>query len=375
MSLLLAILSGGGEARAEAAIPMAQTANLIRAAEKNVKDMIGWAEDLHDVLKLHGFPQTKENVCSLIAVIDQESGFIANPPVPGLGRISEEALRSKLAGYPVVGAAMLSFLETSPTGKDSYLSRIRKAATERDLDMVYRAIVADAAGRSNLGAIVNSGFLNRMIEDRNEINTIGSMQVSVKFALESANKQRWLPMSLADVYAVRDQLYSRHGGMYYGALLLLGYETGYDRKIYRFADYNAGRYASRNAAFQKMLTALSGMPLVADGDLLAYNRNGTAKTGASSAEKAVREAVKRHGLALSDKDIRRDLLLEKDKAFATSQTYQWLRGRYRTIMGSDAPYAAIPEIDLKSPKIARQMTTASFATSVNKRYQACMAKK
>lgn len=362
-------------ALAEDGISVAQTANFIRAAEKSVKDTIGWAEDLLDVLKQHGFPRSRENVCSLIAVIDQESGFVANPVVPGLGRISEQALQQKLRGYPVVGAVMLSFLETNPSKTDSYLQRIRKATTERDLDMVYRAIVADAAGRSNLGVIVNSGFFNRMIEDRNEVSTIGSMQVSVKFAIDADNQRRWLPMSLTDVYAVRDKLYSRHGGMYYGALLLLGYETGYDRKVYRFADFNAGRYASRNAAFQKMVTALSASRLVADGDLLAYNKNGSAKPAASDVEKAVREAVKRHAIGLTDKDIRRDLLLEKDKSFGTTQTYQWLRARYRIIMGKDAPYAAVPEIDLKSPKISRKMTTAIFADTVNKRYQACMAKK
>jgi hypothetical protein len=371
--LLLALAAQ--PAKADEGISVAQTANLIRAAEKNVRDTIGWAEDLLDVLKLHGMPRSRENVCSLIAVIDQESGFVANPVVPGLGRISEEALRKKLLAYPVVGAVMLSFLDSNPSRNDSYLSRIRKATTERDLDFVYRAIITDAASRSNLGVIVNSGFFNRMIEERNEVSTIGSMQVSVKFALDAANQRRWLPMSLSDVYAVRDKLYSRHGGMYYGAQLLLGYETGYDRKVYRFADYNAGRYASRNAAFQKMVAGLSGSPLVADGDLLAYHKNGTARPAPSAVEKAVREAVKRHAIGLSDKDIRRDLLLEKDKAFATTQTYQWLRARYRIIMGKDAPYAIMPEIDLKSPKITRKMTTASFAEAVTKRYQACMAKR
>ena len=79
-------------------------------------------------------------------------------------------------------------------------------------------------------------------------------------------------MSLDDDYAVRDELYTRHGGMYYGVLQLLGYETGYDRKIYRFADFNAGRYSSRNAAFQKQIAVLSGQPLASDGDLLLYDK-------------------------------------------------------------------------------------------------------
>jgi hypothetical protein len=142
---------------------------------------------------------------------------------------------------PVLGRVALHFLEKTPSPTDNYLARIRAARTERDLDLVYRAVVADAAKQSGLGLVINSGLLNRQIDGRNEIDTIGSMQVSVDFALETAKRRRWLPMSLDDVYALRDALYTRHGGMYYGVLLLLGYETGYDKKLYRFADFNAGR--------------------------------------------------------------------------------------------------------------------------------------
>lgn len=362
-------------AHAQEAVSLATTANLVRAAEKSSKDPIGWAEDLLDVLNLNRLPQSRENICSAIAVIDQESSFNANPQVPGLGKISEAALREKMAAYPLIGSRVIAYLESTPSAQDNYMLRIRRAVTERDLDMVYRALVADAASRSNLGILVSSGFFNPFIEERNQISTIGSMQVSVKFSLDVANDRRWLPMSLNDVYAVRDELYTRHGGMYYGVKQLLGYDTGYDKKIYRFADYNAGRYSSRNAAFQKMVSALSGESLVADGDLLAYDKSGSAKSSVSSAERAIRTAVAKHHLALTDKNIRRDLLLEKEQGFATTPTFQWLKRTYANIMGREAPFAAVPEIDLKSPKIRRHMTTAIFAEMVNKRYQACMAKK
>jgi Protein of unknown function (DUF1615) len=352
-------------------IDVAQTTRLILRAEPGTREARNWATDLLDVLRAHDFPQTKENACAVVAVIDQESSFNANPMVPDLGKISEAALREKLGNVPLLGSTVISFLGSTPSRDDSYLSRIRAAKTERDLDYVYRAMIEDAGNRASLGPIFKTGLLNRVIEERNQINTIGSMQVSVKFAVEEARKRRWLPMALNDVYAVRDDLYTRRGGMFYGALQLLGYETGYNQKIYRFADYNAGRYASRNAAFQKIINKLANEKLALDGDLLLYDKNGTARTKVSGSEKALRKMGM--VLGLGDKDIRRDLLKEKDARFSETKTFQKVREAYRDRTDTEAPFAAIPDIDLKSPKIRRFMTTRIFAETVNKRYQACMA--
>ena len=42
--------------------------------------------------------------------------------------------------------------------------------------------------------------------------------------------------------------------------------------------------------------------------------------------------------------------------------------------GKPMPRQAMPQIDLKSPKITRKLTTEWFATRVNQRYNRCMAK-
>jgi hypothetical protein len=213
-----------------------------------------------------------------------------------------------------------------------------------------------------------------MIESRNDIDTAGSMQVSVKFSVDVANRRRWLPMQLSDVYSVRDELYTRRGGMFYGILQLLGYESGYDRKVYRFADYNAGRYASRNAAFQQAIATLSGEKLALDGDLLLYEA-GIAMSKASASEKAIRRISEELKLDLDDKRIRKDLLREKTEDFISTRTFMRVRDVFRIKTGKDAPFAVIPEIDLSSPKISRHMTTRTFAESVNKRYQSCIGAK
>jgi hypothetical protein len=349
-------------------------ARLIRFAEKGVEDSRGWAADMLDVLRALQLDQSKENICSIIAVVDQESSFRADPAVPDLGKISEESLRAKFGKIPMGGALAVKFLESTPSSDDSYMMRIRAAKTERDLDIVFRRFIDDASRRASLGALVNSGLLNSFIDSRNEIDTAGSMQVSVKFAVETANRRRWLPMQLDDVYAVRDELYTRRGGLYYGTLQLLGYTTGYDKKVYRFADFNAGRYASRNAAFQLLIGEITEQIMVLDGDLLLYDK-GKPLAKASNSELTTRRAAALSQLDLSNEQIRRDLLREKREDFTETRTFKWLRAAYAKRFGREAPFAIVPEIKLKGPKIRRMMTTKIFAETVNKRYQACMTRR
>ena len=370
-AFLIGLLASPIFAQAQEA-SIAVTTKLIRSARPNVTDPQGWAIDLLDVLRTQSLPANRENICSAIAVISQESGFVADPSVPGLGALAEKALQTKLDRIPILGRVAINFLETSPSLGESYMTRIRAAKTERDLDMTYRSIVDDAGKRSSLSLLVQSGLLNQMIEDRNDINTIGSMQVSVRFALVKAREGRYLPMNLADVYAVRDDLYTRHGGMYYGVMQLLGYESGYNRKIYRFADYNAGRYASRNAAFQKLISVLSKIKLATDGDLLLYNKDQQALAKVSGTETAVRAVIKKFKLDIDDKRLRADLIKEKSADFPATQTYLQLRDLYARSTKQPVVFAEIPSIELNSPKIRHHMTTQIFAESVDKRYQKCL---
>ncbi len=375
MSKLFAILLLGITASgvlADTTLTVDTTTRLIRDAEKSANDPKAWALDLLDVLQLHGLPQSRENVCAAIAVIDQESSFNADPPVVGLGKLSETALRAKFSKIPIGGNMALRWLENNPTPQASFMTRIRNAKTERDLDLAYRALIDYAGQTTSLDKIVQLGLLNTIIEDKNEIDTAGSMQVSVKFALDMARSRRWLPMTLNDVYGVRDQLYTRHGGMYYGVKQLLDYDSGYNQKIFRFADYNAGRYAARNAALQSVIASLAGEKLATDGDLLSYAKDGTARKTETSSEKAIRRARDRHKLPLTDVAIRKDLLLEKQAGFVSTPTFTLLRQRYSAVKQQTAPFAQLPDIDLNSPKLKRNFTTGRFAEAVNRRYQACV---
>jgi hypothetical protein len=356
-------------------VSVPKTAELIRRADKSATDAQGWALDLHTVLQQHDFEQSRENICAAIAIIDQESGFVADPAVPGLGKLAEAALRQKLGKIPVGGAVALRWLNNNPSPGASFLARIRAARTERDLDLAYRALVDYAGKASSLDVVLKLGLLNNLVEERNEIDTAGSMQVSVKFALDEARKRRWLPMTLVDIYGVRDQLYTREGGMYYGVKQLLGYDSGYSQKLFRFADYNAGRYASRNAAFQSVVARLSGNSLALDGDLLSYGKDGKVLTAETATERALLNAILKHRLDLDKAALRKDLLLEKSQGFTQTRTFILLRERFSAVAKTKPPFAIVPEIALSSPKLKRGFTTRRFAESVNRRYQSCIALK
>ncbi|HCN67425.1 MAG TPA: DUF1615 domain-containing protein, partial [Candidatus Accumulibacter sp.] len=112
----------------------------------------------------------------------------------------------------------------------------------------------------------------------------------------------------------------RRGGLYFGLASLLDYPASYSQMIYRFADFNAGRYSSRNAAFQDALGRVSGEKLSLDGDLRRY-RDGMPVAAASESQRAMLSLGAR--LNLGEAEILRDLKLEK--SFAFEQTPLYLR--------------------------------------------------
>src|SRR5689334_4698128 len=186
--------------------------------------------------------------------------------------------------------------------------------------------------------------------EQNPVRTGGPMQVSVAFAIAHAKTKRY-PYQVVE--SVRDEVFTRRGGMYFGIAHLLDYPVSYSDMRYRFADFNAGHYASRNAAFQNAVSKLARKPLALDGDLIIYG-----SPDASRTELAVRSIAAR--LDMNERDIRSDLQLSREQQFEDTRLYK----RVFELLGS-APRAMIPNINLKSPKIKRKLTTEWFATRVN----------
>ncbi len=322
----------------------------------SVKDRNGWAGDLQTSFTALGLPHAAPVYCTVIAVIEQESGFQSDPVVAGLPDIvwRELEARGKRFGIPrlLIEAAML---KTSPDGR-SYSKRIDALKTEKQLNGLFEDMISELPAGKQLFA------------DYNPVRTGGPMQVSIAFAEEHA-RERSYPYPVAR--SIRDEVFTRRGGLYFGSAILLDYPAPYDDVVYRFADFNAGRYSSRNAAFQAALGKLAGKPLTLDGDLLRYEK-GKAVDAPSGVEIAARSQAAK--LRLTPSEIRRDLLLEKTPAFGQSPLFTRTFTLAEQQAGRALPRQAMPQIDLKSPKITRKLTTEWFARRVEGRFRTCLAR-
>ena len=316
-------------------------------------DRGGWSSDILAAFSALRLAPSAENLCASIAVIEQESGFQADPVVPGLSRMVRaeiEARRQRFHVPPMVVEAALA--RRSADGR-SFGARIDALRTERQLSELYEEIIA----------AVPAGRL--LLSDYNPVRTGGPMQVSIAYAELHARQTPYRGPGRT----IREAVFTRRGGVHFGIAHLLDYPAPYRAPIHRFADFNAGHYAARNAAFQQAVTRLSGHALVPDGDLLRY-RNGVPDAAPGATQRALHALAPR--LRLAPARIDAELRQEKEAGFARTAVYQRVYALADAAAGRRVAREAMPQITLKSPKIQRKLTTAWFADRVNRRYHGCL---
>lgn len=312
-------------------------------------DRSGWAADIVAAFEALNIVPSKANVCAVLAEIEQESSFQSEPVVAGLSRIVRQELDARRRKYGIPQWLMdKSLARRSPNGQ-TYSARIDALKTENDVNDLYEDMISEIP----LG--------KKFLADYNPVRTGGPMQVNVNFANSYAAMRRY---PFAYDGALRNVLFTRKGGLYFGVAYLLDYPANYESMSFRFADYNAGRYSSRNAAFQRAVSSLSGIPLRLDGDLLTY-RGGVAQEESSETMRALFAIAPR--VEMDKTAIFRNLLLEKSFAFEQSQLYTRI-----SALAPMMPRAFVPDIAVKGPKISRKLTTASYAKRVEIRYQDCL---
>jgi Protein of unknown function (DUF1615) len=346
---------------------------VVRLFPAELVDAEGWARDLLSAFSAAGIIADSERVCGAVAILQQESGFQVDPPVPGLAdmvRTRLDELAGRL-GPPGKSAVQKLLAERRPGDTHTFAQRLRGLRTERDLDVLFRDMLAAAHARHPVvyraANVLDAIFRKSQLEDLNPVGTAGSMQVGARWVLTHA------PGQYKDADAVRDVLFTRQGGLRWGVQRLWGYAVHYPRALFRFADYNAGEYASRNAAVQRALTRLTGQQLATDGDLLAYDAHAEPRAEESASLKALLSFAEGEK-GLSAADVRRDVLLEKRAEFDATATYRALERSYLARFGAALPKAELPDLELSSPKLKGRYTTARYARAVNSHFHSCLGR-
>ena len=330
--------------------PADMKSRIVRFLPRQVQDKPGWANDVVTALSTQGLTVNDHNVCSVLAVAEQEATYQADPVVPGLGKIAWKEINARAAKLLIPEFVVRTALSIkSPTGK-SYAARIDALRTEREMSEIFE----DMIGAVPMG--------KQLFGNLNPVRTGGPMQVSVAFAEANA---RGYPYPVKE--SIRHEVFTRRGGIWFGTKHIFGYPADYPDTLYRFADFNAGWYASRNAAFQAAVSRVSGKPLALDGDLVRYDSDLPGKT-----ELAVHSIASR--VNMSKQAIHQSLLKGDSADFAKTDLYHRVFTLADKQAGKRQPRAVLPGIQLKSPKITRNLTTAWFAKRVDDREQACVRK-
>lgn len=315
-------------------------------------DHNGWAADIFAAFEALKIAPNKENVCAVVAEIEQESSFQAEPVVPGLSKIVRRELDLRREKYRIPQWLMDSSLDAqSPNGR-SYNQRIDTLKTENEVNTLYEDMISEIP------------FGKDLLADYNPVHTGGPMQVGASFVNTYVATK---PYPYGIKGSLRNELFTRKGGLFFGMAYLFDYPADYASMTYRFADFNAGIYSSRNAAFQKALSSLSGIVLDPDGDLLRYKDGVALEESPSQTMQALFAIAPR--LNMDKAELYRDLLLEKSPAFEQSPLYKKLFA-----LAPAMPRASVPEIVLTSPKFTRKLTTVNYAKQVEGRYQRCLKK-
>lgn len=347
--LLLAVALTGCN-RQRGPTPEHTRADIVRRMPSTVQDRAGWARDIQVAFAVQKIPPTTAHICAVLAVAGQESTYRTDPAVPGLPKIARAEIDRRAHAMHVPTFMVDAALRVHAPDGSTYAEQLARVRTEKDLSALFEEMI----DRVPLGGHLLSGL--------NPVHTAGPMQVSIAFAQAHA---RGYPYPVQG--SIRQEVFSRRGGLYFGIEHLLGYPTHYTRSLYRFADFNAGWYASRNAAFQHAVAIASGTALDRDGDVL--------RPGASmDAPGATEAALRRLGpsLGLDAVAIRRDLQASNRLGFEDTLLYRRVYAMAEARTRAPLARASVPDITLHSPKITRKLSTAWFAERVNARFNRCM---
>jgi len=150
---------------------------------------------------------------------------------------------------------------------------------------------------------------------------------------------------------VYDKITTDEGCVYYGEQYLRRISEPFlkddssltnDKINYILSEYVAGEYSSRNSAFQKQVSELTGLQLDLDGDLLIYEDDCSTSDTVSNTERAIRLIISNNNFGITNSDLRKMLLKEKSKNFEDTDIYKKIKTLYKKELNKDPEYLILP---------------------------------
>ena len=343
-----------------------------------------WIQDLNEVMfELKTDCASDDFLLLAVTTIQMESNVHVDPPVgnANLEELYANRLKSFRREHLLEAAALnLSGLDEQLRVKLRKDTRKGKVRTEADLDRyvltdlrpwLLRTLQDDYHLLESLAALV----VGRAVPD--PVHTIGPMQVDVDKAYRNALKRgEPVPSVQAMKTWLLDPQTALKRGLKEGVYLLhLSYQHYVPRMerdnavLFSGADFNAGEFSSRNAAFQEQVSILTGRKLVLDGDLLLY-LGGVPDAAHSKTENGVLDLLQTQ---MTPDQIRRDLLLEKEPGFGDTRTAKAVCALFQNRRKMPCAPARLP-VGAANPtaenKWGMTLTPANYAYGYVKRFMA-----
>gem|GEM_PF-2375445 len=216
LTLVAALVLAGCSSKKTPEAPVRQPedvkAQIQRLLPSHVSNKAAWSDDIYTTFRTQQIDPSASNLCAVIAVADQESNFSAEAAVPGLPKIAWGEINRRAAQVHVPAFLVRTALQIkSPTG-ESYAARLDKVRSEKELSAIFDDLID----------MVPMG--QTLFGNLNPIHTGGPMQVSIAFAEAHAKGYPW-PID----GTIRREVFTRHGGIYFGTMHLLGYPADYSQ--------------------------------------------------------------------------------------------------------------------------------------------------
>ncbi len=352
--------------------PAPETLDVETAAARlapRVEDREGWARDVLAAFARIGRPPAAADVCLVFAVIDGTSGFTPGVRLDRTVPFDFSARLERTYGAAVARVTSLLLRLPDPASGRPFAERFAAARTEAAFDAAFLDLLAALRARvPALYATAERLAARRGLSllDLDPVHTLGPMQVSLRWAAASPDGAGVPPLEL------RARLHSRAGGIDFGVARLFAGGAAYDDVDYRIADYNAGLFASRNAAFQELVARLAGEPLALDGDLLRYDARGSPEPDSATLG-LLRKIAPGLDPPLDAARLRLDLANEKSLSLELTVTWRAVRSRAARALGGEPRYARLPHLRVRGPKQRASFSVREWVRFTRSAYDRCLS--